>query len=73
MNAPFQCRRDPDPKTALEESPGEALYQLATEMRARGNIQGWRDTLAYLVKRYPASRYARIAKDELAADGQGNK
>jgi hypothetical protein len=65
-NAPFQCSRAPDPRNAIEESPGEALYRLAGELRAQGNVQGWRHTLAYLIKRYPSSRYARMAKEELA-------
>lgn len=69
MSAPFQCRRIPDPQHAIEESPGEALYKLAEEFRAKGNSHGWRETLDYLIRRYPASRYARMAKDDLAADG----
>ncbi len=70
--APFQCSHDPDPRNALEETPGQALYELAKQFRAEGNTKAWRDTLAYLIKRYPSSRFAAIAQDELAAgDGAG--
>ncbi len=65
--APFQCSHDPDPRNAIEETPGEALYQLAQQFRSQGNTKAWRETLAYLIKHYPSSHYAEVAKDELAA------
>jgi hypothetical protein len=68
-SAPFQCTRDPDPRNALEETPGEALYNLAQEFRAKGDEKAWRETLGYLIRRYPSSRFTVMAKDDLAASG----
>jgi hypothetical protein len=45
------------------------LYDLATEFKTQGGTHGWRTTLEYLVRRYPNSRFALRAKDELAANG----
>jgi outer membrane protein assembly factor BamD (BamD/ComL family) len=64
-SAPVQCARDPDPDRAIEEEPGEALYGLAEQFRERGDTKARKDTLAYLVQRYPSSRFAARAKQEL--------
>ncbi len=63
--APFQCSHDPDPRNALEETPGEALYKLAQEFHGQGDDKAYRETLGYLIRHYPSSRFAVMAKDEL--------
>ena len=70
-HAPLQCSRDPGPELRREETPPEALYDLATRFKAKGDVRAYRDTLSYLVERYPSSRFAMRAKDELAARGDG--
>jgi outer membrane protein assembly factor BamD (BamD/ComL family) len=67
--APFQCSRDPDPNMRREDTAGDALWALAQDFRAKHNEQAARDTLNYLVLKYPSSRYAPAAKEEL---GQGS-
>ncbi|HVW28594.1 MAG TPA: hypothetical protein VHC69_24685 [Polyangiaceae bacterium] len=69
--APLQCSRDPGPELGREETPPEALYGLATRFKAKGDVPAYRDTLSYLVERYPSSRFAVMAKDELAARHDG--
>ena len=68
-SAPFQCARNPDPESAIEEEPGEALFGLAEQFREQGNVEGRKSTLIYLVKRYPASRFATRAAQDLEALG----
>ena len=63
--APFQCAKDPDPKKAHEEGPGEALYGLAERFHAQGDEKARAETLRYIVARYPSSRFAVMARDDL--------
>jgi hypothetical protein len=63
--APLQCSHEPEPDVRRYETPPEALYALATRFKAKGNESGYRGTLEYLVERYPNSRFAMRAKDEL--------
>ena len=70
-HAPLQCSREPGPELRRYETPPEALYDLATRFKARGEEGAWRDTLAYIIERYPNSRYAMRAKDELGARDGG--
>lgn len=73
-NAPFQCASETDPNRHREEEPGEALYTLAEHFEARGNRKAQLDTLRFLVKRYPESRFAERARVELQEiEGGGNK
>ncbi len=69
--APYQCGRGPAPDAAIDESPGVALYRLASEFRAQGNAAAWRGTLTNLVKNYPGTREAVMASDELATTPDG--
>jgi outer membrane protein assembly factor BamD (BamD/ComL family) len=69
--APLQCASDPDPALRRYETPGEALYGLAKRFRAEGDEHAYRATLEYLVKRYPNSRYASMAKSDLAQAAPG--
>ncbi len=65
--APFQCSSEPDPSRAIEETPGQALYELAVEFKKNGDERAWRETLQYLIARYPSSRFAGTARRDLEA------
>lgn len=65
-SAPMQCASDPEFEQRHEETPGEALFGLAQQFKAQGNQQGQRETLEYLVARYPSSRFAEMARTDLA-------
>lgn len=67
--APLQCGSEYDPITALEERPGEALYELAGELKAKGETEAWRYTLEHLIRRYPSSRFAATARSDLEEAG----
>jgi len=64
-HAPLQCASEPDHSLRREETPGEALYGLAQQFKAKGNDEAWRQTLEYLVARYPNSRFAEMARQDL--------
>lgn len=63
--APFQCAHEAEPDYAIEETPGDALWTLAQEQKARGDAAAQHQTLEFLVRRYPNSRFAEMAKEEL--------
>jgi outer membrane protein assembly factor BamD (BamD/ComL family) len=63
--APFQCASKVDPNTQREDEPGEALYGLAEQFRAKGDAKARAETLRYLIKKYPTSRYAEQARIDL--------
>jgi len=63
--APMQCSGDPDPALRREETPGEALYGLAQQFKEKGEADAWRSTLEYLIARYPNSRFAGMAREDL--------
>jgi hypothetical protein len=65
--APLQCSHDPEPDVRTYETPPEALYGLATRFKAKGDQTAYRGTLEYLIERYPNSRFAERAKDELGS------
>ncbi|HEY6724548.1 MAG TPA: hypothetical protein VI197_10970 [Polyangiaceae bacterium] len=68
--APMQCQSEPPPEQNRYEHPPEALYALAKRFRAAGELKAWRITLETIVERYPNSREAVMAKDDLAhSDG----
>lgn len=64
-NAPMQCASEPDFEQRRVETPGEALYGLAEQFKAARNPQAQRETLEYLVARYPSSRFAEMARSDL--------
>jgi TolA-binding protein len=66
----MQCASDPESELRTNETPGEALYGLAQEFKARGDTAGWRTTLEYLIHRYPSSRFATMAQADLAPQAQ---
>lgn len=67
--APFQCPSDPDPEKRREETPGEALHDLAKEFAKAGDRDAQIRTLKYLIEKYPRSRHAVEAHQELEAMG----
>lgn len=67
--APFQCPSDPNPEQRREETPGEALHDLATEFKKAGDREAQVRTLQYLIRKYPRSRHAVEAHQELEAMG----
>ena len=60
--APMQCQSKQDPELRRYETPGDALYALAQQFRAQGNDEAYRQTLRFLVARYPSSRHAVEAR-----------
>lgn len=69
--APMQCKHERDPNLRLEETAGDALWDLAADFKKKGNDVAARDTLRYLVERYPSSRYAPAARAELGGGDAG--
>ncbi len=67
--APFQCPSAPDPDKRREETPGEALHDLANEFGKAGDREAQIRTLKYLIEKYPRSRHAVEAHQELEAMG----
>jgi outer membrane protein assembly factor BamD (BamD/ComL family) len=68
-HAPLQCASEPDPTLRRHETPGEALYGLAQKFHEQGNETAWRETLEYLIDRYPNSRFAARARQDLGEGG----
>ncbi len=64
-SAPMQCKHDPDPSLRREDTAGDALWDLAQDFRAKGNEAAAKDTLRFLVTRYPSNRHVPAAKAEL--------
>lgn len=67
--APIQCGSGASAERAYEETPGEALYMLAGQFKEASDDAGWRRTLEYLIVRYPSSRFAVTAKQDLRDAG----
>jgi hypothetical protein len=67
--APFQCPSKPDPSKVREDTPGEALYELAGQFKTAGDKEGQIRTLRYLAEKYPRSRFAVQARDDLKGLG----
>jgi len=69
--APVQCTRTPDPSLRVEDSPGDALWDLAQDFRAKKDDAAARSTLKFLVDKYPSSRHAAAARAELEGQADG--
>ncbi len=63
--APIQCKHDPDPSLRMEDTAGDALWALAEDFKKKGNAEAAKETLRFLVERYPSNRYASAARAEL--------
>jgi outer membrane protein assembly factor BamD (BamD/ComL family) len=72
-SAPFQCARKPGPDVRLEDEPGQALYALAQKFKADGNEGARTETLEFIVKQYPTSRFAEQARLDLGRAGPAPK
>lgn len=66
-NAPMQCGHSSDPNLRHEDDAGDALWALAMDFRAKGNEQAARQTLEFLVQKYPSNRHVPAAKEDLAS------
>ncbi len=69
IHAPMQCTHEPDPTLRQEDTAGDALWDLAHDFKTRGDDAAYRHTLETLVARYPSSRHAAAAKEELGPEG----
>jgi|HubBroStandDraft_6_1064221.scaffolds.fasta_scaffold5414032_1 hypothetical protein len=67
--APIQCGHETDPALRQDESPGDALWDLAQRFHDAHDEAAYAETLGYLVQRYPASRWAAAARAELGDSG----
>lgn len=68
--APLQCGGGhSDPALRTEDSAGDALWALAMEFRARGNEDAAKQTLRFLVEKYPSNRHVPAARLELEGAG----
>jgi hypothetical protein len=70
--APLQCGKSYDPDLRKDDTPGDALWQLAQRFHDENDEAAARRTLQYLVERYPSSRWAPAAREQLgpvAGDG----
>ncbi|HEU4407168.1 MAG TPA: hypothetical protein VFS43_18000 [Polyangiaceae bacterium] len=63
--APYQCSKGYDPALRREDTAGDGLWALAEDFHARGDARAYEQTLRFLVTRYPSSRRAAKARDEL--------
>jgi hypothetical protein len=68
--APYQCSRKVPHDERHEEGAEEVLYELAERFKAEGDAAARVKTLHYLVKKFPSSRYARMARKDLEALGE---
>jgi hypothetical protein len=67
--APFQCASETPPSQAREETPGQALAELAARFAADGDVEAETATLRFLCERHPKSRFAAEAAVTLEARG----
>jgi hypothetical protein len=69
--APLQCPHDTDPAHCWDDAPGDGLWDLAQRFRVDHDDAAAKRTLEFLVERYPSSRYAPAAREELARSAEG--
>jgi hypothetical protein len=70
--APLQCGSGhEDPALRMNDSPGDALWALAMDFRAKGNEEAARQTMRFLVEKYPSNRHVTEAKFELEGGANG--
>ncbi len=62
--APLQCGHGGSDVTH-EDDAGDALDALAMDFRAKGNEEAAKQTLRFLVERYPSTRHVPAAREEL--------
>jgi hypothetical protein len=64
-NAPLQCGHGSGSGSAREDDPGDALYALSQDFHAKGNDPAAKQTLRFLLEKYPSNRHAPAARAEL--------
>jgi hypothetical protein len=64
--APLQCPHETDAAHCWDDAPGDGLWDLAQKFRDGHDDAAARRTLTFLVERYPSSRFAPAARDQLA-------
>ena len=67
--APLQCGSGEVDDTR-HETPPEALYELAQRFQKQGDEAARKKTLEFLIERYPNSRFAVRAKNDLGRSEQ---
>jgi TolA-binding protein len=65
FTAPFQCGKSPDPNLRHEDTAGDALWALAEKFDQEHNDAAAKETLQYLLEKYPSSRHAPAAREKL--------
>lgn len=63
--APLQCGSARDPDLRLEDTAGDALWDLAATFEKEGNTTARDRTLRYLVTQYPSNRHVPEARARL--------
>ena len=69
---PLQCGGSDTPaELRTEDTAGDALWDLAQKFHDQHDEAAARGTLQFLVERYPSSRYAPAAREQLARGADG--
>ncbi|MEP7126061.1 MAG: hypothetical protein ABJE95_34330 [Byssovorax sp.] len=63
--APLQCAKTNDPNLRMEEDPSQVLYDLADAFHKKNDEHARAETLHFLIAKYPSSRYAEMARQDL--------
>ncbi len=69
--APLQCPHDTPAAHCWDDAPGDGLWDLAEKFRSSHDDAAARRTLEFLVERYPSSRFAPAAREELGRSAEG--
>jgi len=64
-NAPMQCGHGGSTGSVHEQEAGDALYALSQDFQKQGNDEASKQTLRFLVAKYPSNRHAPEARAEL--------
>ncbi len=65
-NAPMQCGRSHSGDDRMEDTAGDALWDLASACKKENDTSCENRALRFLVERYPSSRHTEEAKQRLA-------
>lgn len=63
--APLQCAKTSDPALRMEEDPSQVLYDLAEDFHKKNDEPARAATLRFLIAKYPSSRFAGMAREDL--------
>jgi outer membrane protein assembly factor BamD (BamD/ComL family) len=70
--APLQCPHETDAAHCWDDAPGDSLWDLAQKFRDNHDEAGARRTLQFLVERYPSSRFAPAAREQLGLEADAS-